>query len=267
VKEQLEPLGALAMQCYAFVQRLRSSPGEKEALNEMLRDIESHVRRVVERDVLSEINALLEDGIRSIDQISGVVLNLKDFSRLDRDMVADFSVEAGLDSALALAGSILDKARVHVVRQYGAVPRISGSPSQINQVLLNLITNAAQAMPGRARENRLTLRTALDSQEWVRIEIEDNGAGIAPEVLPRIFDPFFTTRPVGEGKGMGLSVCFQIVQAHGGRIAVKSEPGVGTLFTVLLPVASAQTGPGAVDDPGAGEMAGTHRALPAWPGK
>lgn len=122
------------------------------------------------------------------------------------------------------------------------MPEISGSPSQVNQVFLNLITNAAQAMPERDTPNIITLRTSLAPEgNMVQIEIQDNGSGIPEEVLPRIFDPFYTTKPFRQGSGMGLSISFKIIEEHGGRILVDTVKDTGTVFTILLPLSAAAT--------------------------
>jgi signal transduction histidine kinase len=147
-------------------------------------------------------------------------------------MVDRFNVADGLESTLSIAKHMLKS--IEVKKHYGPVPVITCSPSQLNQVFLNLITNAAQATEGRAGEISLTTR-APDPQH-VEIEVADNGNGIPPEVLPRIFDPFFTTKDVGKGTGLGLSIAYQIVEAHGGNISVDSTPGAGTRFIVRLPV-------------------------------
>jgi len=110
-----------------------------------------------------------------------------------------------------------------------------GSPSQLRQVLLNLIVNAADAMKGMDRRGVLTVRTRLTSSDTVQIDVCDNGSGIPEDIAGRIFDPFFTTKAVGEGTGMGLSICYRIIENHGGTIAVNSKPGKGTVFTIVLP--------------------------------
>jgi signal transduction histidine kinase len=122
---------------------------------------------------------------------------------------------------------------VNVERQFGEIATITCAPSQINQVFLNLITNAAQALPANGGKITLTTR---DEAGGVAVEVADNGKGIAPEVLPKIFDPFFTTKEVGKGTGLGLSISFKIVEQHGGRITVSSEVGKGTKFTLWLPL-------------------------------
>ena len=177
---------------------------------------------------------LFADTRFGIDQIGELVQNLKNFSRLDRAAAADVDLNECLDSAVLLARNVL-KTRVEVVKQYGALPRISCMPSQLNQVFLNMLTNAAQAIEG---QGKILLKTEAD-EGWLKVTVQDTGKGIPADVLPRIFDPFFTTKPVGQGTGLGLSISYQIVQQHGGDIRVTSQPGKGTRFTVRLPLAAA----------------------------
>ncbi len=124
------------------------------------------------------------------------------------------------------------KHKAEVVRDFGKLPKVSCSPSQINQVFLNLVTNAAQAIEGHGK---ILIRTLADDQ-YVHVVVRDTGRGIPQENLARIFDPFFTTKPIGEGTGLGLSIVFGIVKDHGGQIQVKSEVGKGTAFCVSLPI-------------------------------
>ena len=235
LKDQLDPFQSLVTQSHGFTQALRSTERNRETLNQQFRTVEGTARTLAERDAVGEMSMLLTDGIHGIEQISEIVLNLKNFSRLDREKVSNFSVEEGLDSTLLLARNLL-KNRVEVRKEYGHVPQIIGSPSQINQVFLNIITNAVHAMPERAEPGVITLRTSMQDATTVRIQIQDNGKGIPAEVLPRIFDPFFTTKPIGQGTGMGLSISYKIIQEHGGQITVDSEQGAGTTFTILLPI-------------------------------
>jgi signal transduction histidine kinase len=176
---------------------------------------------------------LFADTCFGVDQIGEIVQNLKDFSRLDRATADDVDLNECLDSAVLLARNVL-KNRVEVVKQYGALPRISCMPSQLNQVFLNMLSNAAQAIEGAGK---ILLKTETE-EDWLKITVQDTGKGIPAEVLPRIFDPFFTTKPVGQGTGLGLSISYQIVQQHGGDIRVTSQPGKGTRFTVRLPLAA-----------------------------
>ena len=123
------------------------------------------------------------------------------------------------------------KYKAEVVKEYGHVPAVRCIPSQLNQVFMNLLVNAAHAIEGHGR---IVLRTgATDDAVWV--EVEDTGSGIKPEHLDRVFDPFFTTKPVGQGTGLGLALSYQIVKKHGGRIEVRSELGKGSVFRVSVP--------------------------------
>ena len=183
------------------------------------------------KDVMPRAAALLD-----VQQISEIVACLKSFDHQDGGKPSEFSVQEGLENTLVLTRSLL-KNRVEVRREFGQVPRIHGMPAQINQVFLNLITNAVQAIPeGRAEPGVITLRTLVEGRDMLRVEVRDNGIGIPDDVLPRIFDPFFTTRAGGQGTGMSLAISFKIVQEHGGMILVDTVPGTGTVFSVLLPV-------------------------------
>ncbi len=188
-----------------------------------------------------DMDTLFTDTGFGLAQISELVLGLKNFSRLDQAPTANVSINDCVNNALLIARNAL-KSRIEVVKQLTDVPLISCAPSQINQVLLNLVTNAAQAIEGAGR---IVIRSWADAQA-VYVSVQDSGRGMSPETLKKIFDPFFTTKPVGEGTGLGLSICWQIVQQHGGRIRVASEPGKGTRFVMQLPLA---TPPAAVPVP------------------
>ncbi|TAN74326.1 MAG: histidine kinase, partial [Gallionella sp.] len=140
------------------------------------------------------------------------------------------NLHQGLDSTLNVARNEI-KYKADVKKEYGDIPEVECLPSQINQVFMNLLVNAAHAIE---EHGTITLRTGRQGEE-VWVEVEDTGKGIAPEHLGKIFDPFFTTKPVGQGTGLGLSLSYGIIQKHHGRIEVKSEVGKGTLFRVWLP--------------------------------
>ena len=225
------------MRLPAPIERARNARGERGGKplcqrNEEYAAVRGLIHHFAEQQALAELGQLAKDGLYGIEQISEIVLNLKNFSRLDRSKVSSFNLNEGLESALVLAKHELK--HLAVKKQFGDIPAITCSPSQLNQVFLNLITNAAQATEGRAGEIQLTTRAPDPGH--VEIEVADNGKGIPAEILPRIFDPFFTTKDVGKGTGLGLSIAYKIVEAHGGRITVDSKPGVGTRFTVRLPV-------------------------------
>jgi two-component system NtrC family sensor kinase len=179
-----------------------------------------------------DVDALVKDGLYGIGQIAELVTNLKNFARLDRSKVAEFDLNEGIASALTIAKNQLKKRTVRQV--LGQIPKVPCAPSQMNQVFLNLLTNAAQATAEEG--GMITVRTFQPNPGRVAVEITDNGHGIPEDVLPKIFDPFFTTKEVGKGTGLGLSITYKIVESHGGRIDVTSKVGAGTKFTVTLPV-------------------------------
>jgi two-component system, NtrC family, sensor kinase len=180
---------------------------------------------------LGESRELLTDALEGVDQISKLVKNLKGFARVDRDGQDLWNVNEGVESALTIAQHQL-RDRIEVIRHLGAVPLVRVVPSQINQVFLNLITNASQAIDDRGT---LTV-TSRRNGDMVEVEFTDSGAGIPAEVLPKIFDPFFTTKPVGEGTGLGLSIVHKILTGYGGTITVSSALGHGASFVVSLPI-------------------------------
>ncbi len=209
---------------------LPTGKSNPDALNKQYAYTAALLAKLKQERVLTELGGLVRDGLYGIGEMVEIVGNLKDFSRLDRSKVASFNLNDGLTSSLGLARHMLKE--VKVTRLFGEIPAITCAPSQINQVFLNLITNAAQALPRAGGE--ITLATRPDN-DGVAVEVADNGKGIAPEVLPKIFDPFFTTKEIGKGTGLGLSISYKIVQQHGGRLEVASEVGKGTRFTVWLP--------------------------------
>ena len=190
------------------------------------------VHHFAEQQALSELGQLAQDGLYGIEQISEIVLNLKNFSRLDRSKVSSFNLNEGLDSTLILAKHELK--HLTVTKHFGDIPEITCSPSQLNQVFLNLINNAAQAIEDGPGE--ITITTRREGTDQVAVEIADNGNGIPPEIISKIFDPFFTTKAVGKGTGLGLSISYKIIEQHGGRISVDSTVGKGTRFTIVLPL-------------------------------
>ena len=160
----------------------------------------------------------------------GLVGSLKNFARLDEADLKKADIHEGLESTLTLVQHEF-KNRIQVERQYGNIPQVECHPNAINQVFMNLLVNASQAIPDRGT---ITIRT-LKKGEFVRIAISDTGVGIPAENLSKVFDPGFTTKGVGFGTGLGLSICYKIIQEHHGRIEVESSDR-GTTFTVVLPL-------------------------------
>jgi two-component system NtrC family sensor kinase len=195
-------------------------------------------QRIEAAKVAADLDFLREDVVdligESIDgaaRVRRIVQDLRDFSRPGDSEWQAVDLHAGLESTLNVVWNEI-KYKAEVVRDYGQLPPVECLPFQINQVFLNLLVNAAQAIPERGT---ITLRTACDGEQ-VSVAVADTGTGMPPEVRDRIFDPFFTTKPIGKGTGLGLSVAYGIVEKHGGRIDVDTAPGAGTTFTVRLPV-------------------------------
>lgn len=211
---------------------------DKASLEKLVKHVEEARRKLFEaRDavekspLLKDAKELLGDASEGLAQLSTLVLNLKGFSRVDRDGMDLMDLNEGVESALMIAQHQL-RDRVKVVKHLQPLPKVKCMASQINQVFLNLITNAAQAIDG---DGTLTIDSRSDGQN-VELSFSDTGCGIPDDVLPKIFDPFFTTKPVGEGTGLGLSIVHKIVKSHGGSIKVRTTPKKGTTFTVSLPV-------------------------------
>ncbi|KUZ72171.1 histidine kinase [Burkholderia ubonensis] len=181
--------------------------------------------------IRGEIATLIDESIDGTMRVRRIVQDLRDFSRPGSDEWSVVDIHAGLESTLNVVHNEL-KYKADVVREYGDVPHVECLPSQLNQVFMNLLVNAAQAIPGRGV---ITIRTTSDG-DHVTIAISDTGNGMPPDVMRRIFDPFFTTKPVGQGTGLGLSVSHGIVERHRGVIDVTSEPGRGSTFSIRLPI-------------------------------
>jgi len=242
VSEKLAEIGATVDDTERLLGLLQAgAAANPEQLSQQFGKVTERVMRLKKQKVLAELQSLVKDGQHGTTQMSEIVGNLKDFSRLDRSKATLFNLNEGLSSSLAMAKHQLKTATVekHLKKD---IPDIHCTPSQINQVFLNLITNAAEALD-RGR-GKIIVRSRKHG-DGVAVDIEDNGSGIPSDVLPKIFDPFFTTKDIGKGTGLGLSISYKIVKQHGGRIDVESKPGQGTRFTVYLPIEPPVT-PGSV---------------------
>jgi two-component system, NtrC family, sensor kinase len=239
VKSSLEAVGKsvpgsarLAADTERLLALLSAANADEAALAAQFAGVRSQVEEMRTRGGLEELERLVKDGLFGIGQISEVISNLKNFSRLDRSKVAEYDLHEGIESSIRIAYAQLQKRIVR--KEFGKIARVSCSPSQINQVILNLLSNAAQAT--RDGDGTITIRTGMRGADHVTVEVADNGSGIPADVLPKIFDPFFTTKAVGKGTGLGLSICYKIVENHGGKLEVQSAPGAGTRFTLVLPI-------------------------------
>lgn len=224
-------LGTLQNYTHKMLRLLAAYEQTEESLAD---DIRQEIRRLkaeIDVDFLREdIGSLLSESLDGLQRVKQIVRDLKDFSHVDKAAREWANLETGLDSTLNVVWNEL-KYKAKVVKEYGDTPKIECMPSQLNQVFMNLLINAAHAIEDHGQIN---IRTGHDAQN-VWLEVEDTGKGIAPENIGRIFEPFFTTKPIGKGTGLGLSLSYGIVNKHGGRIEVTSEVGKGSMFRVLLP--------------------------------
>ena len=232
-------LGSLAGYLQQLDQMLSAYRQAEEAIAapELRKHLQS-LRESIDLDFLQQdIPVLIKESKEGIGRVAQIVKDLKNFSRVDSDQQWQLaSLQQGIDSTLNIVANEL-KYKADLVTDYQPLPEIECLPSQLNQVVMNLVVNAAQAIgPERGT---ITLRNGVDG-ERVWLEVSDSGCGIDQEHLAKIFDPFFTTKPVGQGTGLGLSLSYGIVKKHGGQISVQSQPGVGSTFRVELPIRQAR---------------------------
>ncbi len=190
---------------------------------------------------------VLDDAYEGAERVRQIVRQLKAFSRVDEERQEPVELHRVLDSVGQMAASEV-RHRARLVKVYGDLPLIIGNEGKLFQVFLNLVINAAHAIPeGKVEANEIRLVTRQDARGWAVVEVSDTGSGIRAEHLSRIFEPFFTTKPYGVGTGLGLPICHTLVRAHGGDITVESTVGQGTTFRVVLPPTGECAG-GAVEE-------------------
>ncbi|MDP2369660.1 sensor histidine kinase [Rhodoferax sp.] len=221
-----------------LTQLIKSTDAERVNLN--VAQVRAQIVQIDEDslDVAMPVE-MLSETLLGIDQMRELVENLRDFTRLDRSKTAAFNLNKGLHNVVYIARSVIPT-HVAIHEEFGALPMLECNASQLNQVFLNLINNAAQAITTEGGQVTVTSRVEGDR---IRVDVTDTGTGIAPDVLPHIFENYFTTKVASEGTGLGLPIARSIVQEHGGEIRVETELGKGSTFSVLLPLlppASAQ---------------------------
>jgi two-component system, NtrC family, sensor kinase len=219
-------------------------------------EITEEIKRIDLNFITCDFPKLLASMKEGASRISQIVLSLRNFSRLDEREKKRVDIHEGLDNTLLILQHRLKqqshRPEIQIIKDYGALPLVECYPGQLNQVLMNLLHNAIDALEdghqswvmghGKERFNSqfltIRIRTEVVDQNCVVIRIADNGPGLIPELQPRIFDPFFTTKPPGKGTGLGLSISYRIVvNKHGGQLACHSVPGQGAEFAIALPIA------------------------------
>ena len=219
-----------------FSQAVRRVEGDRVLLD--ISNGKDKVANISDYDIDTDApTEMLSDTLQGLDQMRELVSNLREFTRLDRAKTAQASLNKSLHTVIYIAKSVIPT-HIQVVEEFGELPEIECNVSQLNQVFLNLINNAAQAIT-REEGGMITIATRLENGH-IRVDVADNGSGIPADVLPHIWDNYFTTKKSGEGTGLGLPIAKSIVEEHGGEISVSTAEGTGTTFTVRLPVSIEQ---------------------------
>ncbi|MCA9650104.1 MAG: PAS domain-containing protein [Myxococcales bacterium] len=211
-----------------------------DAIDRGLEDLHGAGARAGEE--IDQLSKLIAEAQQGADQVKRIVRDLLTYSRSQPERLERVDVEEALDIAVNIATNQF-KYRASLVRDYGHAPAVVADQSRLTQVFVNLIVNAAQAIPERRnRDGVIELRTSVDEDGRVRVAVSDNGLGMPESVRSRIFDPFYTTKPVGVGTGLGLSISSNIIKSFRGEIEVESQEGKGTRISVVLPAYSSESG-------------------------
>lgn len=181
--------------------------------------------------IWEDIDRLMNSYRTGAERIKDIVDILRNFARVDEKDLKLADLNQGIESTLTLIQKQYTD-RIQIVKDLGVIPEIECLPGQLNQVVMNVVINAMQAIPERGT---VTVRTRHKG-DWIELSVKDNGVGMSPEVTSRMFEPFYTTKPVGSGTGLGLSISYGIIERHHGKIEVDSAPGKGTTFVIHLPI-------------------------------
>ena len=219
-----------------LLQALKAPNTPPEKTEQLIAQTLQCCETIKEDEVSEDLADLIKDGLYGVDQIAELVVSLRDFSRIDESKVKEVDINDCITTSLVMARNNLKN--LDVSTELAELPLIQCNPSQINQVLLNLFNNAAQAMPADRKGTLHITSSVDDTQQYLAVSVKDNGVGIEESKLVQIFEPFFTTKKAGEGTGLGLAISAQIMEQHHGRMEVSSVVGEGTTFTLLLPVQS-----------------------------
>jgi len=215
---------------------LKAPDASSEQVAQLIDQTLQCCEEIKEDEVSEDLADLIKDGLYGVDQIAELVVSLRDFSRIDESKIKDIDINDCINTSLVMARNNLKT--LDVTTSLAELPLIQCNPSQINQVLLNLFNNAAQAMAPDRKGELHVISSVDEAQQHVVVRVIDNGVGIEESTLTRIFEPFFTTKKAGDGTGLGLAITTQIIEQHGGRIEASSIVGEGTTFTIALPIQS-----------------------------
>jgi signal transduction histidine kinase len=232
LKLNVSDLGELTRKLHELSAELSADQPDSSSISTLTAELVKIYTELEANELIDESQQLLDDGIFGLHEISKLVVSLKDFSRLDRQAIESIDIHNCLESSLTIASNPIKENDVSVVREFAELPKITCSPSKLNQLFLNIITNACQAM--HEQTGSLTIRTSSDNDE-VRIDFIDQGIGMDEQTRQKMFDPFFTSKEIGQGTGLGMSIAYKIIEAHSGRIDVSSILNQGTTVSVILP--------------------------------
>ncbi|RME33569.1 MAG: PAS domain S-box protein [Gammaproteobacteria bacterium] len=229
LKEYFDDLKRLTEELQACLEAPAEEVGpRREAIRELAAELDLDF-------VMEDIPAAIEQGLEGIGRVAEIVRAMKDFSHMDSARISTIDLNRALENTLLVARNEY-KYVADVETDFAELPAVECHASELNQVFLNLLVNAAHAIADKGPERgRITLRTRPVA-DGVEIRISDTGTGIPASILDRIFDPFFTTKEVGRGTGQGLAIAYQVIRKHGGRIEVETEEGKGTTFVIRLPL-------------------------------
>ena len=230
LKEYIEDLSDLIKTYQTLEEQIEQE--DTDAVRQVLEKLQQQ-KEVLDLDfLLEDLDQLVEESREGTDRVRKIVQNLKEFSHVDKEQgKMPANLNDGLESSLNMAWNEI-KYKATVEKEYGDIPEVECYGMELNQVFINLLVNAAQAIP---EKGTITIRTFREDG-YVCVSISDTGTGMPPEVKNRIFEPFFTTKKVGQGTGLGLSMAFGIMKKHAGEILLDSEEGVGTTFTLKIPL-------------------------------
>jgi len=228
LKQYIQDLIQISEQAERLAGQLPADHPEIQAFEQLKQAVDLNF---LKDDAADLVNESLEGATRA----KKIVQDLRDFSRIDKQVREMFDLEAGMDATLNIVNNEL-KYKAEVIREYGGIKPFECVGAQLNQVFMNLLVNAAQAIE---EFGKITVRTGYKDADWLWVEVEDTGQGMSEETRARIFDPFFTTKPIGKGTGLGLSLSYKIIKDHQGSIDIHSAIGQGTKFRIYLPVHAA----------------------------
>jgi signal transduction histidine kinase/DNA-binding response OmpR family regulator len=229
-----QDIGELIEKYHGFIGKLKDN-GNFKSLSEDIRngiqELKSFEDDIDIQYIMEDVNDLIGDCREGTDRIKKIVLDLKDFAHPGEDKIQSLDINSGLESTLNVVNNEI-KYKATVQKEFGEIPTIKGYPQQLNQVFMNILVNAAQAIE---KKGEISIRTSQVGDQ-VEVKISDTGCGIPEENLQKIFDPFFTTKDVGKGTGLGMNIAYNIVKKHHGTISVDSQVGKGTTFAIRLPI-------------------------------